>query len=104
MASRFAQILKAIGSTVQYYAVKSDGTYEQPTDILAIITPARIDELVLEPGYVINDYITLYTNTALKTRDKIRWNDTDFLVLTVQPFGWKNETAFYKAQCRRLLA
>jgi hypothetical protein len=103
MASRFQQVLRTIGEDVTHYPFQADGSYGEPQTIQAVVSMARIDEILIEPGYLINDYITVYTDTEIKKQDKIRWNDADYEVLTVQPFTWKGTLAYYKASCRRLI-
>jgi hypothetical protein len=59
----FTRILKSKGEHVLLYPVRQAAdkiTYSEPLDILAIVSPTRIDEIFIEPGYMINDYITVY--------------------------------------------
>jgi hypothetical protein len=105
--TRFTQILKAHGKLVTLYPVVAAGeslSYGEATVIQALINPARIDEVLIEPGYIINDYVTVYTFTPIRVGDKIRVGSVDYGVLSVQEFDWRGETAYYKAYCRRLIA
>jgi hypothetical protein len=78
-------------------------SYGEGIDIKALISPVKVDEIVIEPGYIINDYITVYTFTPLKQHDKIRRKGIDYEVLGIQTFDWKDETAYFRANCRRLM-
>jgi hypothetical protein len=97
LASRFKQILNAIGETVTFHPEGGE-----PTEIKAVISPARADEIIIEPGYITTDYITVYTSAPLQHRDKIKREDITYEVYGVQMFSWKGETAYFKANCRRL--
>jgi hypothetical protein len=104
--TRFTQILKAQGETVTLYPIREATekvSYSEGVDIQAIISPAKIDEVFIEPGYIINDYITVYAFTPLRQHDKIRRKGIDYEVLGVQTFNWKDETAYFRANCRRLI-
>jgi hypothetical protein len=101
----FSRVLSSKGEKITLYAVREAAetvSYGEPVDIKAIVSPARIDEVLIEPGYIINDYLTVYTFTPLRQHDKIRRKGIDYEVLGVQAFDWKGETAYFKANCRRL--
>ncbi len=104
--TRFTQVLKAQGENIILYPIREAAdkvSYGEGIDILALVNPARVDEVLIEPGYIINDYIMVYTFTPLRQRDKIRRKGLDYEVLGVQAFDWKGETAYFKANCRRLI-
>ena len=104
--TRFTQVLRAIGETATLYPAVSAGhsvAYGEGLDFQAVVNPARVDEVLLEPGYFLNDYVAVYSFTPVRRHDKVRWRGLDYEVLTVQPFNWKGETAYFKAVCRRLL-
>lgn len=103
--TRFTQVMKAQGETVTLYPIREIAetvSYGEGIDIQALISPARTDEILIEPGYIISDYITVYTFTPLRQHDKIRRKGVDYEVLGVQAFSWKGETAYFRANCRRL--
>jgi len=105
--TRFTQVLRAHGKWVTLYSVVAAGEstgYGEGIEIQALISPARADEVLLEPGFVINDYVTAYTFTPLRVRDKIRVGSTDYEVLSVQVFDWRGDPAYYRTSCRRLNA
>ncbi|MEM3580182.1 MAG: D-glucuronyl C5-epimerase family protein [Candidatus Bathyarchaeia archaeon] len=105
--TRFMQVLRAHGRRVTLYPLVASGesaNYGEGVEIQAFIAPARVDEVFLEPGYVISDYITVYTFVPLRVRDKILVGSIDYEVLSVQAFDWRGETAYFRASCRRLNA
>lgn len=102
----FTRILKSKGESVLLYPIRQAAdkiTYSEPLDILAIVSPTRIDEIFIEPGYMINDYVTAYVFAPLRHHDKIRRKGEDYEVLGVQAFDFQGETAFFKSVCRRLI-
>ena len=102
----FTRILRSKGEHVLFYPIRQAAdtiSYSEPLDILAIISRARVEEIFLEPGYLVNDYITVYAFAPLRQHDKIRRKGEDYEVLGVQPFDFANETAYFKANCRRLI-
>jgi len=72
-------------------------------DLRAIVLPWKAEEILLEPGYVASDYIVIHVFAPIRHGDLIRRNGTDYEVITVQGFTFKNETAYHKATCRRLI-
>jgi hypothetical protein len=104
--TRFTQILHSKGENITLYPVREAAekvSYGEGIDVQAIVSPARIDEVLIEPGYIINDYITVYTFLPVRQHDKVRRKGIDYEVIGVQVFDWKGETAYFKANCRRLI-
>jgi hypothetical protein len=102
----FTRFLRARSENIQMYSVREASeqvTYGEAVDILAIVSPVRTEEVFMEPGYLINDYVTVYTFAPLRHHDKIRRKGEDYMVLGVQAFNFAGETAYFKANCRRLL-
>jgi hypothetical protein len=102
----FTRILRGKGENVLLYPIRQSAdkvTYSEPLDIKGIVSPTRIEEIFIEPGYMINDYITVYTFAPLRHHDKIRRKGEDYEVLGIQAFDFQNETAYFKANCRRLI-
>lgn len=105
-STRFTQILRSKGENVTLYPVvqaSEEVSYGEPVDIQAIVNPTRIEEVLIEPGYLIEDYIHVYVFAPLRNHDKVRWKGRDYEVQTVQPFTFKDETAYFRAVCRRLV-
>jgi hypothetical protein len=104
--TRFTQILRSKGENVILYAVREAAdkvSYGEAVDIKAIVSPARVDEILIEPGYIINDYLTIHTFAPIRHHDKIRRKGVDYEVLDIQEFDFQGETVYRKAVCRRLL-
>jgi len=104
--TRFTQILRSKGETVTLYPIRKAAekiSYGEALEIQAIVSPVRIEEILIEPGYVINDYIAVYSFAPLRHHDKIRRKGEDYEVLGVQAFDFQGETAYFKANCRRLI-
>lgn len=104
--TRFTQILKTKGENITLYPIKETGertAYGEGFDTQAIITPTRAEETLLEPGYLVNDYLTINIFTPIRRHDKIRRKGEDYEVLNIQEFAFKGETAFRKAVCRRFV-
>jgi len=102
----FTRILRSKGESVLLYSIRQAAesvSYGEPLDILAIVSPTRIDEIFIEPGYMINDYITVYVFAPLRHHDKIRRKGEDYEVFGVQAFDFQGETAYFKSTCRRLI-
>ena len=102
----FTRILRSKGENVLLYPIRQAAdtvTYSWPLDILAVVSPTRVEEIFIEPGYLVNDYITVYVFAPLRQHDKIRRKGEDYEVLGVQAFDFQNETAYFKANCRRLI-
>ncbi|MBN1245817.1 hypothetical protein JXA31_09520, partial [Candidatus Bathyarchaeota archaeon] len=104
--TRFTQILNSKGENLTLHPIKEAGertAYGEPVDVKAIVLPAKTEELLLEPGYVTGDYLSLHVFAPLRRRDKVRRNGEDYEILSVQEFTFKGETAFRKVACRRLI-
>ena len=104
--TRFTQILRAVGENITLCPVReasSAVSYGESVDIKAIVSPARIEELVIEPGYIITDYLNIHVFVPLRHHDKIRRKGVDYEVLDIQEFSFQDETLYRKAMCRRLL-
>jgi hypothetical protein len=102
----FTRILRSKGENVLLYMIRQAAekvTYSEPLDVKAIVSPTRVEEIFIEPGYMVNDHITIYTFAPVRQHDKIRCKGEDYEVLGVQAFDFAGETAYFKASCRRLI-
>jgi len=102
----FTRILRSKGEHALLYMIRQAAesvSYSEPLDILAIVSPTRVEEIFIEPGYIVNDYITIYAFSLLRQHDKIRRKGEDYEVLGVQAFDFKDETLFFRSVCRRLI-
>jgi hypothetical protein len=104
--TRFTQILNARSENITLYPVKQTDeavSYGEGVELKAVVSPIRIDEVVIEPGYMVGDYVAVYTFVPVRVHDKMRRKSEDYEVQTVQPFDLRGETAYFKSVCRRLL-
>jgi len=105
--TRFTQILNSKGEAVLLYPVRQAVeivSYGEPLDILAVVSPVRAEEVLLEAGYLFNDYLAFYTFVPVRNHDKIRRKGEDYEIQTPQPFTYENQTIYFKSIARRLLA
>jgi hypothetical protein len=105
--TRFAQILNGKGEAVLLYPIRQaveTVSYGEPLDVLAIVSPVRVEEVLLEAGYLLNDYLAFYTFVPVRNHDKIRRKGEDYEIQTLQPFTYENQTVYFKSIARRLLA
>jgi hypothetical protein len=105
--TRFAQILNGKGEAVLLYPIRQaveTVSYGEPLDVLAIVSPVRVEEVLLEAGYLLNDYLAFYTFVPVRNHDKIRRKGEDYEIQTLQPFTYENQTIYFKSIARRLLA
>jgi hypothetical protein len=107
MAAQFARVLNGWGETVQLYAIVQTVetvTYGAPQDIKAVVSPLRSEEVILEPGYLVNDYLVFYTAVEVKHHDKIILQGSDFELQSVVSFKLQGEQVYFKSVGRRLIA
>jgi len=104
--TRFTQILRAKGENIVLYPVREAAdkvSYGEAVDIKVVVSPARADEILIEPGYIIDDYLTIHVFAPLRHHDKIRRKGVDYEILDIQEFDFQGETVYRRAVCRRLL-
>jgi len=104
--TRFTQILRAKGENVVLYPVRQQAetvSYGEGVDIRAIVSPVRVEETLLEPGYIVNDYLTVHVFAPIRHHDRIRRKGVDYEVQSIQEFDFQGETLYRRAVCRRLL-
>jgi hypothetical protein len=104
--TRFTRILRSKGENVTLYPVREAAdkvSYGEGINIKAIVSPARVEEVLIEPGYVIDDYLTIHVFAPIRHHDKIRRKGVDYEVLDIQEFAFQGDVAYRKAVCRRLL-
>lgn len=105
--TRFTQVLNSKGENLTLHPIVESGektSYGESVDVKAIVVPTKAEELVLEPGYVTNDYLTLHVFAPVRRGDVVRRNGIDYEVQSVQEFTFKGDVAFRKATCRRRTA
>lgn len=104
--TRFTQILRSHGENLLLFPiVQAEETisYAEAVDIRALVSPARVEEVLIEPGYIINDYLTIHVFAPIRHHDKIRRKGVDYEVLNIQEFDFQGETTYRRATLRRFL-
>ncbi|MCW4018000.1 MAG: hypothetical protein NWF00_04890 [Candidatus Bathyarchaeota archaeon] len=104
--SQFARILKSKGELVLLFPVveAADTTsYGKPWDLLAVFSPLKAEQVLLEAGYYLNDYLAVYTFLPVRVHDKIRRQGVDYEVQTVTPYTYANQRCYFKSTLRRLI-
>lgn len=105
--TRFTQVLKSNGENLTLYPITKETettSFGKGVDIKAIVLPQKTDEVLIEPGYLISDYMALHVFSPIRRHDKIRRSGVDYEVTTIQDFRLRDQVAFKKAICRRLLS
>ncbi len=105
--SQFTRILKSNGESVLLYPVNQSAQavgYGEPIDLLAVVSPMKAEQVLIEPGYYLNDYLALYTFIPVRSHDKIRHQGQDYEIQTVTPFTYWNQRCYFKSMLRRLIA
>lgn len=103
--TRFIQVLNSKGENFTLFPIVEageDAAYGEGFDFKGIVLAGKAEEILLEPGYIFNDYIVLHVFTPLRRQDKVRRNGVDYEVIAVQDFTFQNQVAFKKATCRRM--
>ena len=103
--TRFTQVLGSKGESLTLYPVTQTGestAYGSALGLKAIVLPGKVEELFIEPGYILNDYLVLHVFAPIRRQDKICRNGVDYEVTAIQDFTFKDQAAFRKVTCRRL--
>lgn len=106
LASVFTRILRDHGESVTVHSRQEiDGTvtYSVSATILAIISSAQANEILIEPGYASNDYIRIYVVSPIAHRDKMVCRGNEYEVGPVEEFRLRNQLMYRTAICRRLI-
>jgi hypothetical protein len=106
-STQFTRILNSKGEAVLLYPVRQAVeivSYGEPLDVLAVISPLRAEQVLIEPGYYLDDYLAFYTFLPVRSHDKIRRQGEDYEVQTVTPFTYANQRFYFKSAARRLIA
>jgi hypothetical protein len=104
--TRFTQILRSKGENVTLYPVREASdtvSYGEGIDIKAIVSPARVEEIMPEAGYIITDYLTIHVFAPIRSRDKIRRRGADYEVTDLREYDFKGDTLYRRSVLRRLL-
>jgi len=102
----FTPVLNAGGENVTLYSIVQSGetvSYSEGITIKAVVRLALPDEVVIEPGFMVTDFVKVYTIIPVRHHDKIMRNGVDYEVGSPQLFRFKGEPQYYAALCRRLV-
>jgi hypothetical protein len=105
--TRFTQILNSKGENVTLRMLTEAGEktrHGEALPIKAIVVAGKAEEILLEPGYVTSDYLVIHVFVPVRQGDIVSRNGVDYEVVGVQEFTFKDDVAFRKVNCRRLLA
>jgi hypothetical protein len=102
----FTKILNEYGENLELLMIVQAGepiSYYDPISIKGVVRNTRQDEIIIEPGYMITDFLTIYTFIPVRHHDKIRRHGIDYEVMSLQLFRLEREPFYFKSICRRLL-
>ena len=103
--TRFIQVLNSKGENLTLCPLTQAGesaAYGEGIELKAIVLQGKTEEILLEPGYIVEDYLVLHVFAPARRRDKVTRNGTDYEVISIQDFTFKDEVAFRKVTCRRM--
>jgi hypothetical protein len=103
----FTRVLDLQGENLLLYSVQEAAdqlTYSQGFSVKGMVSLGMAGEAVIEPGYILQDHITVYTFLPVRVHDKFRRAGVDYEVLTVQLFDLNGDPQYYKSVCRRLIS
>lgn len=102
----FTPVLNAGGENMTLYSIVGAGesvSFSEGITIKAVVRLAVPDEIVIEPGFMVTDFVKVYTVIPIRHHDKIMRNGVDYEVGSPQLFRFKGEPQYYAALCRRLV-
>ena len=102
-ATQFTRILKRKGEAVLLYPVRQaveTVDYGDPLELLAVVSQLKAEQVLIEPGYYINDYLAFYTFLPVRSHDKIRRQGEDYEVQTVYAFCFCQSAALFQEHCK----
>ncbi|MGD0405130.1 MAG: hypothetical protein ABSB10_00555 [Candidatus Bathyarchaeia archaeon] len=102
----FNNLVNLSGETLSLFPVLEAAdsvTWGEALSFKAVVALGAVGEVVLEPGYITEDNITVYSLLPVRVHDKIRRNGVDYEVLTVQCFDLNGDPQYYKSACRKLI-
>jgi len=104
--TNFTCILDLQGENLILYPIREAAeqvSYGEGIDVKGTVTMGTAGEIMIEPGYILEDHITVYSFLPIRVHDKIRRTGVDYEVLTVQGFDLNGDPEYYKSVCRRLI-
>jgi hypothetical protein len=104
--TQFTKILKSKGETIQLYPIQEAAatlSYGAPLNLLSVVSALKAEQVLLEAGYYLNDYLAFYTFLPVRVHDKLRRQGEDYEIQTVTPFNLANQRLYFKSVARRLI-
>jgi hypothetical protein len=102
----FTELLGLNGDDLTLYpiiAAADEVSWAQPISLVGMVTIGAATELILEPGYITQKHITVFTFLPVRVHDKIRYSGVDYEVITVSDYDLNGSPQFYKSVCRKLI-
>ena len=102
----FSSLASLSGETLSLFPVQEAAdqvTWGEAISFKAVVALGAVGEIVLEPGYITEDSITIYSLLPVRVHDKMRRGGVDYEVLTVQCFDLNGDPQYYKSTCRKLI-
>jgi len=72
--------------------------------ITAIVQRLRADEVFVEAGYAVEDYVRIFTISAIQHKDKIGYGGVQYEAFPPEVVKFRGVLEHYTAICRRLIA
>ena len=92
--TQFTKILKSKGEAIQLFPIREAAAtldYGEPMDLLAVVSALKAEQVMLEAGYYLNDYLAFYTFLPVRVHDKLRRQGEDYEIQTVTPYNFANQ-------------
>jgi hypothetical protein len=105
--TQFTRMLRSKGETVTLYPVREASAtvdYGKPLDLSAVVSSLKAEQVMLEAGYYLNDYLAFYTFLPVRVHDKVRRQGEDYEIQTLTPFTFANQRLYFKSVARRLIS
>lgn len=99
-------MLETSGEDLELYPVQEAAdsvTWGEALLIKGIIVQGATGEVVIEPGYITENNITIHSFLPVRVHDKIRQRGVDYEVKTVQVFEFLGDPRYFKSVCRKLI-
>jgi hypothetical protein len=106
-STEITHILSVNGESLLLYPIQQAAdqvAWGPPLSLQGLVTLGAVGEIVLEPGYITEDHITVYTFLPVRVHDKIRRAGVDYEVITVSVSDLNGDPQVYKSVCRKLIS
>ena len=102
----FTKVLRSNGQDVTIFPVikaQDFVEYGKALTVKALVCPARSDEIILEAGYVVNDYVNVHVFAPIRQHYKLRYQGADYEVGPVSNYSFRGQLLSRSTVCRRLI-